>query len=644
MIRNLFGGSKCRTIDVCDIFGDNSGKALYRLDGNANDESGNYHGAETAITYGGGVYERGAVFAQTSGSRIQTTYTQPASSVASLSYWINSSTASNGYDLMLCDGDVTGASTLLRVFLSINVTPNWVIGTADGVTSWYDSTVSASGILNGSNHHIVITYSGTTIKLYVDNVLKNTYTSTVAFGAAGTNPLVIGNQGAYINTTRGFNGSIDQVRIFNRAITATEVATLYAECAPTSTVDNINPFEDGSLKALYQFNGDATDKTGVYNGTATNVTYSTGKFGQCAVFNGTTSKVVNTSVPSLGLYSTLSVWVYTTLTTTQSIAEYSNGTNLIAVYYDSTTIKIRVNALLYSVTKTIPKSVFNHIAVVLFNNVPSLYLDGTKFTLTSSAITAIAGTTGLRIGVANIATVDTYTNGSIDQVRILNKALTPMEVASLYNETTPLEEPMHSLVDPFKDGSGKALYRLEGNVLDESGNYNGTATNVTYGTGRFGRCFVGDGTVRKVAVPNMNFTSLNYSVSVWANFSSFTNYPTIFIHYTGMMCNIFYQPAGNVIAIGIFDGGWKYINFPSPILNTDYHIVLSVGGGFLNGYINNALIGTVAVGTLSNAAGGAYVGVYHDGSSYPMRGNIDQLRIFNRALTAGEVSQLYTEI
>ena len=44
---------------------------------------------------------------------------------------------------------------------------------------------------------------------------------------------------------------------------------------------------DGSLKALYKFDGDATDATGVYNGTATNVTYGTGKFGQCAVFNGT---------------------------------------------------------------------------------------------------------------------------------------------------------------------------------------------------------------------------------------------------------------------------------------------------------------------------------------------------------------------
>ena len=55
MIRNLFGGdtAKCRTIDKLDIFGDGSGVALYRLDGNANDTSGNYHGTETAITYGG---------------------------------------------------------------------------------------------------------------------------------------------------------------------------------------------------------------------------------------------------------------------------------------------------------------------------------------------------------------------------------------------------------------------------------------------------------------------------------------------------------------------------------------------------------------------------------------------------------------
>ena len=42
-----------------------------------------------------------------------------------------------------------------------------------------------------------------------------------------------------------------------------------------NTVDLYNPFPDGGGVALYQLNGDATDVSGNYDGTATNVTYGT---------------------------------------------------------------------------------------------------------------------------------------------------------------------------------------------------------------------------------------------------------------------------------------------------------------------------------------------------------------------------------
>ena len=52
----------------------------------------------------------------------------------------------------------------------------------------------------------------------------------------------------------------------------------------TDTVDLYNPFPDGGGVALYQLNGDATDVSGNYDGTATNVTYGAGQFGQAGVF------------------------------------------------------------------------------------------------------------------------------------------------------------------------------------------------------------------------------------------------------------------------------------------------------------------------------------------------------------------------
>ena len=72
--------------------------------------------------------------------------------------------------------------------------------------------------------------------------------------------------------------------------------------ACTNTVDLYNPFPDGGGLALYQLNGDATDVSGNYNGTATNVTYGAGQFGQAGVFNGSTSRI---NIPAITLLDKL---------------------------------------------------------------------------------------------------------------------------------------------------------------------------------------------------------------------------------------------------------------------------------------------------------------------------------------------------
>jgi hypothetical protein len=71
-----------------------------------------------------------------------------------------------------------------------------------------------------------------------------------------------------------FDGSIDQVRIFNKAISPTEVATLYNETK--STVNTLQVLGDSSCIATYRLNGDALDLSGNYNGTESNVDYVTG--------------------------------------------------------------------------------------------------------------------------------------------------------------------------------------------------------------------------------------------------------------------------------------------------------------------------------------------------------------------------------
>jgi hypothetical protein len=213
---------------------------------------------------------------------------------------------------------------------------------------------------------------------------------------------------------------------------------------------------------------------------------------------------------------------------------------------------------------------------------------------------------------------------------------------------------MYKLVDPFRDGSGKALYRLEGNALDESGNYNGIATSVTYGDGQFSRCFVGNGTARYILINSVFGLAIGgvatYSAWVKQNTAS-----TLWIisNYNSTANNgiQFYVGAEQKAAIGNYvtnlNTYLKTSSIVSP-LNTWVHVVgIVYANGTTNIYVNGVLdtSATIATaGTYTPSQLGTqtyYIGRYNNGGAN-LNGSIDQLRVFNRALTAGEVTQLYT--
>lgn len=66
-------------------------------------------------------------------------------------------------------------------------------------------------------------------------------------------------------------------------------------------------------KGLWHLNGNITDSSGNgQTGTATNVTWVNGLFGQCASFNGSTSQIYGNSSASLSVASTtMSIWIKT---------------------------------------------------------------------------------------------------------------------------------------------------------------------------------------------------------------------------------------------------------------------------------------------------------------------------------------------
>ncbi|MHC4598353.1 MAG: LamG domain-containing protein, partial [Planctomycetota bacterium] len=92
-----------------------------------------------------------------------------------------------------------------------------IINTNQGAFSVHSSTDLAAG----SWHHVAITYDGTTLSLYVDASLADSIPATGNIFTT-TAPVRIGtfNQG-----TNLYDGSLDEVRIYNRALPASEILT-----------------------------------------------------------------------------------------------------------------------------------------------------------------------------------------------------------------------------------------------------------------------------------------------------------------------------------------------------------------------------------------------------------------------------------
>lgn len=115
---------------------------------------------------------------------------------------------------------------------------------------WNEENDATVNILDNNWHHVAATYDGSNIKLYVDGVLKKT---SSGFGDSiydSGQPLYFG---AYAPSYGLFTGYLDELRVYNKALSDAEVSTLY-----TSQRNNPSRYCDANTNLLYcaDFNDD----------------------------------------------------------------------------------------------------------------------------------------------------------------------------------------------------------------------------------------------------------------------------------------------------------------------------------------------------------------------------------------------------
>lgn len=170
-------------------------------------------------------------------------------------------------------------------------------------------SVASASVSAGTTdwHHLVYTVTPGFQALYLDGVQVAFTNSTVPISYTSANgpDTVLGRHGGSSTTFR-YQGLLDDVRVYNRALTASDVAGLYAFFDPPPlavqiTSPTTNDSHSVSSATLTNFGGQATDNVGV-----TGVTWTCPT---CTPTSGTA-----TCLPACGAATTATAWNVPTLT------------------------------------------------------------------------------------------------------------------------------------------------------------------------------------------------------------------------------------------------------------------------------------------------------------------------------------------
>jgi len=205
------------------FFSDANLKAYWRLEGNSNDAKNSYNGTDTNITYGTdyGKFNQGASFNGSTSRVNMASFTRPTAAIT-VSCWVKTSESENNNVLGGDDSNqgnaqrsfqlvVTGGKARFLIFNAASL--NYMVG---------DTTVS-----DGIWHHLVGTYDQAEVKIYVDGVLDGDAVVLTGAIRSGTG-IGFGHLSDEVaNDTTNYVGSLDDVAIFDRCLSDTEILTLY---------------------------------------------------------------------------------------------------------------------------------------------------------------------------------------------------------------------------------------------------------------------------------------------------------------------------------------------------------------------------------------------------------------------------------
>ncbi len=440
-------------------------------------------------------------------------------------------------------------------------------------------------------------------------------------------------------------------------------ATCVLVTSPSAEADPLAPCISPPLNLVAWWSGDGhpNDIQGTNNGTFSAATYASGKVNQAFSLNGSSAFVEIPDSPSVSVTAAISIdaWINPTATVAfQTIlSKYDSPANQLSYI-------LGVNAgggLRFLVYQTgdgsisrgvdtasgfVPTGTFTHVAATFdpATQAIKIYVNGVDTNAAllagSTSVSAIFDSTAaVRIGdVVNSGGSPALFAGLIDEVDLFNRALSASEVQAIYNAGTPPPANMIS------------WWPADGHYNDVIGPNNlSTVGFPFFDIGKVGRAFgLGDGMSSVRAIGSVGLQVQNFTVDAWIK----RYHPTI----------ISFSPPGNsglVVTQGgegfnfglhndgslfLYGGGSREEVAPIGLSVTDstfyHHVAVTKNGTTVTFYVDGVGVQASPFTRTLAASTTLMIGARTDSFSNFFHGAIDEVRFFDRALTAAEISAI----
>jgi hypothetical protein len=272
------------------------------------------------------------------------------SSTITISAWVNQSAIVSTTQAVIGKDSVASGASGVVFNLYDSASGRFSFQFSDGTNIISATASPGNAIVANKWYFVAAVLNGTTASLYINNVLITTATNASFTGiqepSSGQRVTGIGEDAQ--NSRDYWNGAIDDVRIYNRALSPQEGALLYALGQVKAADTNTTSITSG-LVGYWPLDGNTTNwttdttqdtsgngNTGTMVGMSTTTSPTPGKIGQALNFTGS-GKYINLNTPSVLAITgtiTMSAWVNITSFPTSYNGCAQNCGNIVTKGYD----------------------------------------------------------------------------------------------------------------------------------------------------------------------------------------------------------------------------------------------------------------------------------------------------------------------